>query len=397
MQRYLTSEEAAERLGVSRQTLYAYVSRGLLKADQVGEDPRRSLYLADVVEAFASQRRVGRRPKEVARSTLDWGVPALESAITAIEDGRLYYRGVDAEELAEKASLEQVAALLWQCGEEPAFGPQQPAMAPAYEALLPMIGGRESAEALQALLAVAARDEDTAAWRRSRPDFFKDCGDLVRQCFAIAAGSKAGAAPLHAQLAACWNVNAEGADLLRAALVLCADHELNASSFTARCIASTGASLKAAVLGGLGALSGGQHGGVTTRVESFWSGLAGRDPVPAIRRRLSSGEDVPGLGHPLYPHGDIRALLLFQRILPRFAEAETIVATVEELTGRKASIDMALVVLRRYLDLPPGAAFSIFALGRTVGWIAQALEQWEAKQLIRPRAIYTGPSPQRKG
>ncbi|WP_244937354.1 citrate synthase, partial [Methylobacterium crusticola] len=130
MTTYLTAAEAAARLGVTRQTLYAYVSRGLIAAHPAG-DPRARRYAAEAVEALAGARRRGRRPREVAKATLDWGLPVLESSLTLIRDGRLSYRGVDALDLAAGAQAEDVAALLWDCPREAAFGPQAPPLLPA--------------------------------------------------------------------------------------------------------------------------------------------------------------------------------------------------------------------------------------------------------------------------
>jgi citrate synthase len=175
--------------------------------------------------------------------------------------------------------------------------------------------------------------------------------------------------------------------------VLCADHELNASGFTARCVASTGASLRAAVIGGLAALSGGRHGGMTGRIETLWRSLDRSAVLGQLRRRLSADGELPGFGHPLYPEGDVRASAILERILPRFPRARALVSAVDELTGLAPNIDFALVALRRLLELPEGAAFGLFALGRSVGWIAHAIEQRETGQLIRPRAVYVGPIP----
>lgn len=393
MSQYLTSDEAAALLGVSRQTLYAYVSRGLIAAQTVDDDPRRSLYQRDAVQRLAEARRRGRRPKEVARSALDWGVPALESGITLVRHGRLSYRGHDIAGLAAQATLEDVAALLWACRREEAFSDVAPAMLPAYAALLPFHRNTPPAEALPSLLLAAADDGDTAQWRRKNKGFAASCGGLVRQLFAVAQRAEPSAVLLHRQLAQTWGLDDDGADLLRMALVLCADHEMNASTFTARCIASTGASLRAAVLGGLSALSGSRHGAMTTRVENLWRGLGEGPYGPALQQRLASGEDIPGLGHPLYPQGDVRAKILLEQILPSFPGARELIDQVRTLTGQEPSVDFALVVLRRHLRLPEGAAFTLFALGRSVGWIAHALEQAEQGQLIRPRAVYTGPEP----
>lgn len=380
MSSYLTAEEAARRLGVSRQTLYAYVSRGLLRAHD-GDGSRRSRYAAEAVERLGAERRRGRRPREVAKATLDWGTPVLESAITLIRDGRLFYRGQDAAELARTATVEEVAALLW---DMPAAG-AVPVKAAGPEGPLE--------EVLLTRFTLATEDDPTALWQKDPRRLAEGSGALLRAMLGAVLGRPPGAGPLHRQVARAWKLDTEGAELVRMALILCADHELNASSFTARCVASTGASLRAAVIGGLAALTGSRHGGATARFEALWNGLEPGDPAPQLRRRLAAGDHVPGFGHPLYPEGDIRARVLLPLILPDFPEARALTEAVERLTGELPSIDFALVALRRALGLPEGAAFGLFALGRTIGWIAHALEQREHGQLIRPRAVYVGPVP----
>ncbi|WP_417423664.1 citrate/2-methylcitrate synthase [Hoeflea sp.] len=392
MAEYLTAEQAARRLGVSRQTLYAYVSRGLLRAVPA-PDPRQSRYLAEAVEQLATTRRRGRKPKEVARATLDWGMPVLESAVTLIENGRLSYRGRDAVELSQTRSLEDVAALLWQMERQTAFPPAAPGNLKAYASLCSQVGMAPASDTLLPLFAVAASEDPTSAWRHDPEMLAQGSGDLVRILTATALRQAPRSVAIHQQLAENWQVSSSGADLIRQALVLCADHELNASSFTARCVASTGASLKAAIIAALAALSGIKHGAMTTRVEQVWDGLDPDDVKGGLQRRLEAGETIPGFGHPLYPDGDIRARALLEPILPDFPQAARFVDAVRELTGAEPSIDFALVALRRHLQLPQGAAFLLFAIGRSTGWIAHALEQRASGQLIRPRAIYTGERP----
>ncbi|MBO9680699.1 MAG: citrate synthase family protein [Acidovorax sp.] len=395
MQRYLSATEAIALLGVTRPTLYAYVSRGLLHA-HAGERPRESRYLREEVEQLARQRGRGRKPKEVAQATLNWGLPVMESSITLIEDGHLYYRGQDASAWARERTLEEVAALLWQCPASTAFG-AQPADAPPLLAVLQRhLAGRSREEALLPLFTAASEDAPTAAWQQSPERLAAGCGALLRLLAACLLDTAPATAPIHAQCAQAWGLDAEGASLVRMALVLCADHELNASSFTARCVASTGASLRAAVVGGLAALTGGRHGGTTARVEALWDELGGDTPSPErLRQRLARGERLPGFGHHLYPQGDLRAALLLEHLLPRLPAWEDLVREVLALTGQHPSVDFALVALRRHLALPPGSAFGLFALGRCAGWLAHALEQRSGRQLIRPRAAYTGPRPAR--
>ncbi|MEM5491818.1 citrate synthase family protein [Hoeflea sp. AS16] len=389
---YMDARQAADRLGVSRQTLYAYVSRGLIKAVP-GDDPRQSRYLADAVEQLAETRRRGRKPREIAKATLDWGMPVLESGLTLIESGECFYRGRNAVELSRSASLEDIAALLWQLPAKSAFPRRAPMSIKAYVDLAAQAGDAPAAETLLPLFAVAARDEPTSAWRTDPVSVARGSGDLVRILTACALRQPPRSAPIHRQLAEAWNVDSSGADLIRQALVLCADHELNASSFTARCVASTGASLKAVIVGALAALSGIRHGAATTQVEALWNSIDPDAPAKALRDRLQAGGALPGFGHPLYPDGDIRAKVLLSAITPDFPEAARLVAAAADLTGAAPSIDFALVALRRHLQLPEGAAFLLFAIGRSAGWIAHGLEQRATNQLIRPRALYTGKRP----
>jgi citrate synthase len=395
MSRFYSAREAAAHLGVSTQTLYSYVSRGLLRAHASGL-PRERRYRIDEVAQLAHRRSAARKPREVAKRALDWGLPVVESTICLISGGRLYYRGKDVLALAETCSLEEVAALLWECPAERAFARSAPR------------GGRSPWERTHQSSRASRRvandpDALTSIWRsfaQARIDTApaqggREPGDLVRTLTACVLRAPVTVVPIHEQCAKAWRVSARGADLIRRALILCADHELNASSFTVRCVASTGASLHAALLAGLAALSGERHGGMTARVESLWKEAEGaRNLDTVLRERLQRGEALPGFGHPLCPEGDVRASALLNRMAPRRATGQRLANAVEHVTGDKPSIDFALVALRRYLGLPEGAAFGLFALARSVGWIAHAREQRERGQLIRPRAAYTGPAPE---
>ncbi|CAB5662025.1 Citrate synthase 2 [Delftia tsuruhatensis] len=390
---YLNSSQATALLGVSRATLYAYVSRGLLHA-HAADSPRESRYLRDEVEQLARQRGQGRKPRDVAQAALSWGLPVLESSITLIEQGRLYYRGEDAADWARSHTLEETAALLWQCPVETAFaatGVESPALLAEMQARM---AGQSCEQTLLPLFTMASDDTATAAWQQSPERLAAGCGALLRLLAACLLGTAPDPAPIHLQCARTWGLDARGADLVRAALVLCADHELNASGFTARCVASTGASLRAAVVGGLAALTGGRHGGTTARVEALCDELGEVDTPARLHQRLARGESLPGFGHDLYLEGDVRAALLLD-MLPGHSTAAALAAQVMTLTGQAPSVDFALVAVRRHLRLPPGSAFGLFALGRCAGWLAQAQEQRATRQIIRPRAAYTGPRPAR--
>ena len=395
MARYMSSSEAAQRLGVSRQTLYAYVSRGLLQAAP-GATHRDRQYLAADVERLAAERARVRKPKEVAKATLNWGLPVLESAITLIENERIYYRGHDAVALAASSDLESLAALLWQSDVGVAFTSEPPAWADPMPALLEHYRDLRTEHALLPLVTVATDDAATAQSLELDTPLFEGCGALVRLFAACVLRRAPSAASIHLQCAAAWGVGDAGASLIRTALVLCADHELNASGFTARCVASTGASVRASLIGGLAALTGGKHGAATAHVEAMWDAIdaQGLAQTASIVDSLQSDiGGVPGFGHHLYAGGDPRAHALLAHILPDHPRWVDLVEAISARSGQYPSIDFALVALRRHLGLPLGAGFGIFALGRTVGWIAHALEQRADPSLIRPRAAYVGRRP----
>ena len=189
---------------------------------------------------------------------------------------------------------------------------------------------------------------------------------------------------------------------LSAALVLVADHELAASTLAARVAASVRADPYAVVATGLGAVSGALHGGASLGAETLLSAAAvPADVPPVIRDLLRRGERVPGFGHFVYRAGDPRAALLLDLVRAaaprdgRLAVAEAVRAEVAARGLPGPNIDFALAVLTRVAGMPDGAGEAIFAVGRTAGWIAHAIEEYARATPLRPRAVYTGPGPAR--
>jgi len=196
--------------------------------------------------------------------------------------------------------------------------------------------------------------------------------------------------PVHTHLAKAWR-KPQAQDILRRTLVLLADHELNASTFAVRVAASTGASLSACLLAGLATLTGPLHGGAARAPSSLLDAARQVGANEAVREWLHRGEPLPAFGHPLYPEGDPRAIALMRQFkLSGMFLAVRMAA--EDLTGEPPNVDFALTALADAHALPRQAPFVIFALSRSVGWIAHALEQIAAGQLIRPRARYVGPA-----
>jgi citrate synthase len=388
--RLLTAESAADRLGVSRATLYAYVSRGFVRAHPAPDDPRRRLYSKADVDRLAGNKTRGRKAADIAAGTLDFGLPALASGITLIEGDRLFYRGRDAAQLASQATLEETARLLWNCSEDP-FGAAPPLSRTAAK----MIASLADAFPLDRCMAVlpVAGVGDAMTWQRGERRLWHDGALLLRLMAAAATGTAPSDAPIHLHVARAWGLSERAAQSIRAALVLCADHELNSSAFAVRVVASTGASLAACLAAGLSALSGPRHGGTTSLVEIlFEEAERFGDARRLVQERLRRGDILPGFGHPLYREGDPRAVALL-RLLPRDPTRDALREAMDAIRGVQPNVDFALVSLRRALRLKPGSALALFAIGRTAGWIAHALEQQAEDKPIRPRARYTGPAP----
>lgn len=410
-ERYLSAGEAAEELGISTRTLYAYVSRGLIRSEAAGGKGRDRRYRAEDVRGLKERKEQRRDPARAAKSALDWGTPVMESAITLIAEGRVYYRGRDAVDLSEDRTLEQVAELIWTGNMPQGKRGRLPELfrASAESPVVPgpqMSGGEEAGGRAwtetfgMAVQGAAARDP--AAYDLRAAPVARTGARILRLLVATATGGKRGAEETVARaLQRHWVPGGGGAaDLIDRALVLCADHELNVSSFTARCVASAGATPYAAVVAGLAALGGVRHGGNTERVEAFLAEAEATGHAEGVvAARLRRGETVPGFGHQLYPDGDPRAEALLAAVAAAYPHSEerrlatAAARAAADLMDERPNVDFALAVLARVLGLPPGAALALFALGRTVGWVGHAIEQYETDRIIRPRARYVGEHP----
>lgn len=402
MKRDMTAKEVADELGISLPTVYAYVSRGLLRSEAVGAGTRARRYRREDVERLKQRQEQRHHPERAAESALHFGVPVLESGLTLIADGRLYYRGVDAIELAQNHSIEEVAALLWTGNLHTEINKLNAPVTfpPRCQLMLDQLRDATLFERFQALLPLAALD-DPGAYDLRSATVVNTGARILRFLSAIAAGQPIGKTGIADTLQQAWRPDEEqAAALINMALVLCADHELNVSSFTARCVASAGSTPYAVVTAGLAALQGAKHGGSTERVTALLNEIGTpANARIAVINRIKRGEALPGFGHFLYPDGDPRGRLLLDSVTALYPQAEAVqlasavIEQVMELTGQYANIDFGFVILSRALGLPTDAPLALFALGRTVGWIGHALEQYQVDQLIRPRARYNGVLP----
>jgi citrate synthase len=437
--RFLTAKEATEALGVSAATLYAYVSRGLIRSESVAGDSRSRRYHAEDIERLKERQALKRNPAKAAQDALNWGQPVLESSLTLITTDKVHYRGVNALALAQTQSIEAAAALLWTGHLEDAD--RLFASPPDHSAIKNALAGLQRTLLLSAMqcleIALAlAGDSDLAAYDL-RPESVAQTGarilwlmanvlatPLTSQAMPLqdadqdlglrlspgspspafwerGTGGEVNPSRLVALLQSGWNLpDPDAAFLLNAALILSADHELNVSSFTARVVASGEAQPYRVVAAGLSALQGFRHGGNTQRVEGLFreAGDASR-ARQVIADRLRRGERIPGFGHKLYPEGDPRGRFLLDQLAARYGDSPVVAlaAALEETTwqavGQRPNIDLGLTALALTLGLPQDGALSLFALGRAAGWIAHAMEQYAGGQMIRPRASYVGEPP----
>jgi citrate synthase len=391
---WIDAAEASRMLGVNRATLYAYVSRGYLRSQAVPGAHRERRYSRDDLERMKRRSQDRRDPGNAAARALSWGIPLLESSIALIDGTRLYYRGHDAVALSRSRSVGEVASLIWSGGFDGTFPDIRLPGDTAVRGLknLSFVGRAQS------ILAKASAGDRLAF--DLRPNSVALTGWRILTLLTLgAARAEIAGSTFDQILARAWQVKARGLDVLRSALILCADHELNVSSFTARCVASAGSNPYGVVIAALAALEGTKHGGTTSRVASMLESMRRVPLSRAVTDRLRRGEPIDGFGHPLYRSGDPRAVALLDLVRERYPKspelsfvldfADSVASTMRE----RPNIDFALVALARVLRLPAGAPLMLFAIGRTIGWIGHAIEQYATGQLIRPRAKYVGVVP----
>ena len=426
----ITASEAAGHLGVKLGTLYAYVSRGWLKSyrRKVG---RQALYRRSDIEALrgvVSTER-GRRGRSLPAASswvtvaqpksIDNGAPGVivaESAVSSINDDKLAFRGYPIEEIVARATYEEVCLLLWS-GERPVVEEVAALRAEIHGAQMPA----SVAAALAAvgddappLLRLAALMPSLAAWDRRQPPRTRiDRAKLIISQLPLAlahppasdrpSNDTPGGAGMAARLLGWAPGSSTAIDsevaALDCVLIACAEHELNASTFAARVVASTGADLFASVLAALCSLSGPIHGGACDRIEAMFAELeTGARMEECLSAFTRDHRLPPGFGHAIYPEGDPRAALLREvaqtiakhRGKRLFETALKVEGAVWKREHLRPNLDFYLTVCVRMLGFQRSMPAAIFAIGRASGWIAHALEQYADNRLIRPRMRYRG-------
>ncbi|WP_433404533.1 citrate synthase [Streptomyces sp. CA-146814] len=396
----LTTREAAELLGVKAETVYAYVSRGQLSSVRAAGG-RGSTFDAEEVRALA--RRSGRRDPSPAGGDL-----VFRTGITLIEEDRYFFRGVDATELARRHGYEEVAEWVWTGEMRPGARFEAPSetLAAARRAVgaLPVHSG--STDRLRVAVTAAAVT-DPLRFDLAPGAVLSSARSLIPTlvgALPLLGAPEAEDGSLARQL---WpRLTAQPADapalaVLDTALALLIDHDLAASTLAARVAASAHAHPYAVVSAGLGVLEGPLHGAASGLAHRMLQEAVDRgSAVPVVADHLRTGRRVPGLGHRLYRGEDPRARTLFALLedVPQaaaaLAAAREVVATTARHAPLHANIDLALAVLSVGCGMAAEAGETVFAISRTAGWIAHALEEYGERPLrIRPSGQYTGPRP----
>ena len=390
----LTTQEVARRLGVKPETVYAYVSRGLLDSAR-GPGGRSSTFDPKQVDRLATRRRRA-------------GPQAIGTGVTLIDESRYYYRGVDVAELARRYSYEAVAEWLWTGVLEPGarFTAPEDAVRTVRVAIDALARHSTLMDRLRvAVVAAAVADplrfeltgSAVTATARSM------IATLVESLPLVGSDTPTGAS-LAQRLWPRLSARQPTEQMIRcvdAALVLLIDHDLAVSTLAARVAASARADPYAIVSAGLGALEGPLHGAASGLAHRMLAECLDRGTAaPVVADHLRAGRRIPGLGHRIYPAADPRASLLFTMLeqvpgtQPVLEMANEVVTTAGRVRPLHPNVDLALAVLSLAAAMPADAGEVIFAVGRTAGWVAHALEEYSERPLrMRPSGQYTGPMP----
>jgi citrate synthase len=404
----LTAEQAATRLGVKRETLYAYVSRGVLSRT-LSADGRTSRFDASEIDELARRGRPRKGASRVGGIEV-----SIATSVTAVHPGRLLFRGRDAEVLAATSTFEAVSELLWTAAlpDHVTWADAHPAQAQAMtlarklgavlpRAVSPIERFATVCAAIGPLFPLRGDVREPAVLAHGRALIMTLASSLplLRGADKKMRGTEKSDTTLAARLWPCFSrlpATPARVALLDAALVLLSDHELATSTMAARVAASTRADPFSVILAGLGAMNGPLHGKAAMRVEALLDDAARSSAESALARAAGAPRTLPGFGHPVYQEHDPRAEHLLGA-LTKVASREAM-RRIDEVRKKAAAagapfpnVDFALGALAHAMDMASGSTEAIFALARVSGHIAHALEEYGEEPLrFRARAIYVG-------
>jgi citrate synthase len=338
---------------------------------------------------------------------------ATEIAEPDKEGGALRYRGVNIEELVGQVPFEQVWGLLVDGHLEPGLPPAEPHPLTVrsgdprvdVQSALAMLGPEWGFEALIDISDEVARDQLARASVMALSFVAQSARGAGRPPVPQSEVDKATSIPERFLIRWRGEADPDHVKAIDAYWISAAEHGMNASTFTARVVASTGADVAAALSAAVGALSGPLHGGAPARVLRMLDEVekAG-DAEKWVKQALDKGERLMGFGHRVYRAEDPRAAVLRRTSREigssRFEVAEALEqAALEELAARHpdrvlaTNVEFWSAVVLDIADIPPALFPALFACARVAGWSAHILEQMRTGRLIRPSAKYVGPAP----
>lgn len=393
--RWLSAAEAAERLGVKVETVYAYVSRGVLNR---AREHARGFAAADVeLLAVRGRRSAGAKPAPLT----------VVSELTELGEDHIAYRGRNAVEVARELQFEAVARLLWGADDDQAaFTAARAAVALAASVCRGLPDAAWPLDRLRVAAAVLG-SSDALRYDTSKPAVIATARGLIAGMVESLPRVAARQETRRETPALCerlWpRLTAQAAQparvqVLDLALGLCADHGLSPSTLAVRIAASQRADPYSVVQTGLAALGGSLHGGAALAAEDLLREIeAGADASAVIGKRMRSGERIAGFGHAQHTRGDPRAEALLQALHPKFGSSRGLQAALHVLDVMRSrqlpgpNIDFALAALARSAHMIHGASEGIMAIARSAGWIAHALEEYRSPSTFPWQTLYVGP------
>ena len=411
---FLDMKQAIAILGVKPQTLYAYVSRGMVRTAAKGGGSA-SLYSREDVESVALRSRKGTPELAVGDRSMRWGAGlVLPTSISSIDNDGPKYRGLSAIDLARGSkTFEDIVELLW-TGILPVHAPlwARPTIPEGFLAFANVLPGMARQSNSRRLLALVA-EAYTACTGRNAELTLGAPVLAARQMIQVMAPVlgllrteplyelSAKNEPLAAQLARAGGVSpgAEACEAINTCLILSADNGLSTSTFAARIAASAGADIFSCVNTALGAFEGLLTGLGCDHAELLLQkALSPNDYVKSLNLYIQREEALPGYNSPMYLEGDPRATYLLDAVRGmgvRNKPVQTLlqsVAAAEEELDAKPGLAIGLIAMCLALELPTHSAGVLMALGRSAGWVGHAFEQRLGGYMVRPKARYVGPS-----
>ncbi len=384
-QTYCSAQAAADYLNVKVSTIYAYVSRGLIRSEETSGVKRNRRYRWDDVKQLKQRTQLRKHPEEATKLSLFWGQPILESEITRLTDDDMFYRGQPLTSLIQ-TDFETVLNILWlDTGNEKMSWPTLPKN---LKILLKPFKKLDMLSQLQAIIPLLMQD-NPSAFLTDKISVIKIGQQLMITLAAIMTGQYIHFSQIARHLSGHFGIRIQ---LINALLILCADHELNTSTFTARCVASTQASPYAAINAGLSALSGSKHGGMIAEIMRMFSQAKHHKPANIIKHYAQTQNQIPGFSHPLYPKGDPRAKILLE-LFPTSKQPKYLSKVkefIQSKTNQNPSIDYAIAAICATHRLSADMGLALFGLSRIAGFVAHINEQYQLNKLIRPRMHYIG-------